>query len=406
MPYPTPIEWTDATWNPVGGCSIASPGCGPCYAQKLAGTRLKNHPLYAGTTSPAPKDGRPIFNGTMTAAPDDADVWTWPLRWRGVPEGELRVLGPGMPSTIFVGDMSDVFHENRKLEAIDRIMATIARAPQHIFQLLTKRPDVMVAYCASIMPCLKILGGDRTEEFAKAWFAISERTGKKQSGFVQVPPDNIWFGTSAERQPEFDARWPHLRRLAEMGFVVFISYEPAMGPLVLPADFLALGRRAQVIAGGCSGDRAWPAHPDWFRRVRDQCVAAGVAFFFKQWGEYAPFRVPGRRTPMVRVGKKAAGRLLEDNRGIAQIMRRCAVCGLVRHSFVDIDNNRARAEWTHFGVRIVGATIPSCWEEIASVPAVAPPPYLPPKPGPSPEYRRQRDLLRELSAALHAQALP
>lgn len=286
MGYPTPIEWTDATWNPVGGCSIASPGCGPCYAMKLAGTRLKNHPLYAGTTDVV--KGRPIFNGTMTAAPDDADVWTWPLRWRGVPEGEPRVLGLGMPSTIFVVDMGDVFHENRELEAIDRVMATIARAPQHIFQLLTKRPDIMVAYCASIMPRLKILGGNRTEEFVKAWFAIGEHIGKKQSGFVfvKVPPDNIWFGTSAERQQEFDARWPHLRRLAEMGFTVFISYEPAMGPLVLPPDFLALGRRAQVIAGGASGDRAWPAHPDWFRRVRDQCVEAGVAFFFKQWGEW------------------------------------------------------------------------------------------------------------------------
>lgn len=75
------IEWTDATWNPIGGCSIASPGCNNCYAQQLAGTRLKTHPLYAGTTTL--QKGRPLFNGHLTAAPFESPVWQWPLRWRG-----------------------------------------------------------------------------------------------------------------------------------------------------------------------------------------------------------------------------------------------------------------------------------------------------------------------------------
>ncbi|MGH6875927.1 MAG: DUF5131 family protein [Rhizomicrobium sp.] len=264
MGYPTNIEWTDATWNPVGGCSIASPGCGPCYAQQLAGTRLKSHPLYRGTTSPSPKDGRPIFNGTMTAAPEGADTWTWRFSWRGVPEGESRVLGAGMPSTIFVGDMSDVYHENHDKKFQNRIVGVIALArAKHIGQLLTKRPHIMVDHIL----------GDRLDDPTGTFGDLREC---------------LWLGTSAERQKEFDERWYHLRKLARLGFVVFISYEPAMGPLVLPPDFLALGDRAQVIAGGCSGDRAWPAHPDWFRSLRDQCGPAGVAFFFKQWGEWLP----------------------------------------------------------------------------------------------------------------------
>jgi protein gp37 len=296
MPYPTDIEWTDATWNPIGGCSIASPGCGPCYAQKLAGGRLRNHPLYRGTTSI--EKGRPIFNGTMTAAPDDADVWTWPLSWRGATNpAQPPKLGPGMPSLIFVADMSDLYHENRPRKYSDRIVS-VARRSKHILQLLTKRPHLMALHFEEI-------------------FANTARDVRA------LYRSTLWLGTSAERQKEFDERWPHLRRLAELGFVVFISYEPAMGPLALPRDFLALGDRAQLIAGGCSGERAWPAHPDWFRRVRDDCADAGVPFFFKQWGEWAPedqisVAVPigtatrlGFYSAMYRVGKKAAGALLD-----------------------------------------------------------------------------------------------
>lgn len=315
MAYPTPIEWTDATWNPVGGCSIKSPGCVPCWAQQLAGTRLKHHPLYAGTTSPSPKDGRPLFNGTMTAAPDDADVWTWPFRWRGAAEPKL---GPGMPSLIFVGDMSDVFHESRSAVTQRKTVVATA-ASRHVGQFLTKRPDVMAM---------------RIEDLRlHRWTGIASRDEHTRARF--------WFGTSAERQKEFDERWPHLRKLAALGFIVFISYEPAMGPLKLPDDFLALGDRAWVIAGGCSGAHAWPAHPAWFRAVRDQCAAAGVPFFFKQWGEWAPgmparsgepgefalfyedsrciyldesprhFARFGATAHMTRVGKQAAGHLLD-----------------------------------------------------------------------------------------------
>ncbi len=288
MGYPTPIEWTDATWNPIGGCSIKSPGCKPCYAMALAGTRLHKHPLYKGTT--LIEKGRPVFNGKMTAAPDDADVWTWPLRWRGAKQPKL---GKGKPSLIFVGDMSDLFHEKRPFRAIHKTVTTIG-ASEHIGQLLTKRSDVMAAY-------------------------FVDRASRATHDYIA----HYWLGTSAERQREFDQRWPHLRRLAELGFTIFISYEPAMGPLLLPADFLVLGRRAQVIAGGVSGRWPWAPHPKWFLDVRDQCAAAGVAFFFKQWGTWVSPEAAGTVIPlketdqftvgrphMIGVGKNRAGRLL------------------------------------------------------------------------------------------------
>jgi len=320
----TTIEWTDATWNPVGGCSVKSPGCKPCYAMQLAGTRLATHPLYAGTTTL--QGGRPVFNGTLTAAADDAETWSWPVRWRG---SKTPKLGPGKPSLIFVGDMSDLTHENRPRVVIDRAIAGIVYS-RHIGQLLTKRPDVLAGHLLEL-------------ERRGCWFDfVHPLLGKPnfapETTFDKAVLPRLWCGASAERQPEFDQRWPHLRRLAERGFTVFISYEPALGPLHLPDDFLALGKRAQVIAGGVSGRWPWAPHPDWFRHVRDQCTAAGVAFFFKQWGEWAPtngseeddvavFADGGTRSAswlwradenerrgveaMRRVGKAAAGALLD-----------------------------------------------------------------------------------------------
>jgi protein gp37 len=262
MPYPTPIEWTDATWNPVGGCSVKSPGCKPCYAMQLAGTRLHKHPLYAGTTTR--ENGRPVFNGTMTVAPDDHPVWTWPLSWRGAREPKL---GAGRPSLIFVGDMADLYHEKRDPAVIDRTVGTISQS-KHIGQLLTKRPAGM----------------------AKYFYRLRERRyrGDVDCAIRGDLRYHLWLGVSAERQREFDARWPHLRSLADMGFTVFVSYEPALGPLKLPKDFLALGMRAWLIAGGVSGRWPWAPDPDWFRSVRDQCAPADVPFFFKQWGKWRP----------------------------------------------------------------------------------------------------------------------
>lgn len=285
----TGIEWTDATWNPVGGCSIASPGCANCYAQSLAGGRLKSHPLYAGTTDTVKR--KHVFNGHLTVAPFDHPVWTWPLRWRGAKQPKL---GPGKPSMIFVGDMSDLFHEDRPDEIIDRVFAVAACSP-HILQFLTKRAERMREYVTA-----------RCEP-RKRW-----------------PLPNVHLGVSVERQQEADERIPHL--LATPAAVRFVSCEPLLGPIDLenidytvfmrsirpgsnaglhpldPAirydvlrghmkgpDDIGLPKLDQVIVGGESGRDARPMHPQWARSLRDQCQAAGTAFFFKQWGEWRPF---------------------------------------------------------------------------------------------------------------------
>ncbi len=381
MSGPSPIEWTDATWNPIGGCSIESPGCGPCYAQGLAGTRLRGHPLYAGTTTSTAK-GKPVFNGHLTARPFDHPDWRWPLTWRGARRPRL---GPGRPSLIFVGDMSDLFHPARPRGYAMRVWMTAYRVEgRHILQLLTKRPQVMLDF---VRRWTDVEPDDVGPSMARGSEAVRAAHTSGRAGLfadyldtMSAPPagaafptydwmegprwwpnrpGNVWLGFSAERQQEFDARWPAMRALAALGFTIFLSYEPAMGPLVLPDDFLALGPRAQAIAGGMSGREADVApHPDWFRVLRDQCREAGLPFFFKQWGSWgpgAPFEadlsarrvyrgevqtlvIPGSRTiklaiptrdddalgpalTLERHGKRVAGRRLDgvEHRGFPEV---------------------------------------------------------------------------------------
>ncbi|OGT54682.1 MAG: hypothetical protein A3E01_10040 [Gammaproteobacteria bacterium RIFCSPHIGHO2_12_FULL_63_22] len=270
----TGIEWTDATWNPIGGCEIHSPGCINCYAQGIAASgRLRDHPVYKGTTSPS-KAG-PVFNGTLTILPDDHAGWRWPLTWRGAKQ---PVLGHGKQSLIFVGDMSDLFHRDRGFTTIDRVVGTILLS-QHTGQLLTKRADIMADY---------FLYPERGELISGVMdlHAPAHWCRREIDDCGGLPNDRLWLGFSAERQKEFDERWTHMRKLAEVGWTVFVSIEPMLGHIVLPDDFLQLGRRAQVICGFESGSKARPGHPDWARLLRDQCATASVPFFWKQWGSW------------------------------------------------------------------------------------------------------------------------
>ena len=501
------IEWTDATWNPVTGCSVVSPGCTNCYAMGLAGTRLRNHPSRAGLTIDT-KAG-PIWNGEVRLN----EQWlTQPLKWK-------------RPRTIFVCAHGDLFHENVPDEWIDRVFAVMALAPQHTFQVLTKRAKRMREYCsdpatpfrvAKAMDAIKP-GEDAPEEIRAiagypGYFASSlgviytehrgprrpmkpdigeqghsrvqlhregagrygdrhlvhrliletfvgpspspEAQGRHRDGnarhnalhnltwgtqednwtdakrhgshrryskltadqadeikrrhaagetgeslarefeisatqvrniaagrqwnvepTIEWPLRNVWKGVSAEDQKRADERVPEL--LATPAAVRFVSAEPLLGPIDfarieripdrlddkgslkragirinaltghscesgLPYQSLWNGEGAPpttpppcldwIIVGGESGPSARPMHPDWPRAIRDQCAAAGVAFFFKQWGEWSALP-PGEgewptdaRTmirlckdgtkfkdgwPMQRVGKKFAGRLLD-----------------------------------------------------------------------------------------------
>lgn len=280
------IEWTDATWNPITGCSVVSPGCTNCYAMRLAGTRLKHHPSRAGLTTDT-KAG-PVWNGEVRFNENWAEQ---PLSWR-------------KPSNIFVCAHADLFHEGVPTPWIDRVFAVMALATHHQFQVLSKRSARMLAY--TIDP--------GTPE--RVWYAAGEIrntlhalafNGAAWGGATPWPLRNVWKGISAEDQPRFDERIADLRKTPAA--IRFVSFEPLLSRIGARG---ALNDIDWAIVGGENGPRA--THPDWVRELRDACDEAGTAFFFKQWGTHAwAERVEGDPSTLTayRAGKKLAGRMLD-----------------------------------------------------------------------------------------------
>ena len=218
-----PGWWWDRAWNPVAGCRPISPGCTNCYAAARAVNYTQYGNTGVGITALHPGvahtvNGRPVFTSKLTVARRGHEIWTWPLRWPGA---DLPKLGVNMPSLIFTGDMTDIFIEGRSPAIITRICATLAASP-HIGLLLTKRTALMANYFAALDP----------------------RTRARWQ-------PQMWLGFSAERQREFDVHWADMRTLAEAGWTIFVSIAPMIGPVILPDDFLALGR--WVIVSGEQG---------------------------------------------------------------------------------------------------------------------------------------------------------
>ena len=271
------IEWTDATWNPVRGCSRVSEGCRNCYAETVANR-------FCGPGSP--------YEGVVQVDADGKGLGKWNGQIKFV---ERRLLDPlhwKEPRRIFVNSMSDLFHENVTDEMLDRIFAVMALCPQHTFQILTKRPERMLEYCsisnrrAAITDAAEYLG-------LKAKY-VDGHLQADSDGMAHWPLANVWLGVSVENQKAADERIPLL--LQTRASVRFLSVEPMLNAVNLD-DFLysrpgidsgRLNRLHWVICGGESGPGARPMHPDWARSLRDQCVGAGVPFFFKQWGEWGP----------------------------------------------------------------------------------------------------------------------
>lgn len=301
MAGPSSIEWTEATWNPIVGCSIVSPGCTNCYAMKMAARieAMGSQPRYAGTTKKV--NGCAVWTGKLAEAPES--TLTEPLRRK-------------KPTTYFVNSMGDLFHEDCPDEWIDKVFAVMALAPRHTFQVLTKRASRMRQYVSGARDRLirkTSEGNDNVGIRTATAYHSSTRIGGEQPW----PLPNVWLGVSTERQKEADERIPDL--LATPAAVRFISAEPLLGPLdlmeVIPNPIIwspvhGMSRLLDwVIVGGESGADARPMHPDWARSLRDQCAAAGAAFFFKQWGSNIPDEARAGRYR--RVSKKAAGRLLD-----------------------------------------------------------------------------------------------
>lgn len=296
----THIEWTDATWNVVTGCAIVSPGCTNCYAMKLAGTRLRDHPSRKGLTIDS-KAG-PVWNGQVRF---NADWLTQPLRWT-------------KPRKIFVCAHGDLFHEGVTDDQLDQIFAVMALAPQHVFQVLTKRPERMRDYLS------KRTLTDWAEAVQPGSLPFSRADVKRAFGLTEkfsydpatpsLPLLNVWLGVSVEDQARASERIPVL--LETPAAVRWLSAEPLIGPVDLlnietipprvaylnalsgrrmtceaggPYEEIpALSQLDWVVVGGESGAGSRPMHPDWARDLRDQCADAGVAFLFKQWGDWTP----------------------------------------------------------------------------------------------------------------------
>ncbi len=290
------IEWTDATWNPLTGCRRVSPGCENCYAERLSAGRLASSPKYAGVAEM--RGGGPRWTGKIRTHPEVLDH---PLRWT-------------KPRMIFVNSMSDTFLAPPRFLA--KIFAVMALAPEHTFQVLTKRSEEMAAAL-------------RAPNF---WSSVyTEFLLRLDSESVSVPDGrefvekalegglpNVWIGVSIEDQ---ERMYPRLFDLLSVPAAVrFLSCEPLLGPLdfsdgpLSPESTMGPWTNLEVgvdwvIAGGESGPGARSMQPEWVRSLRDDCVEAGVPFFFKQWGEWAPSTsVRGYR---YRVGKKEAGRELD-----------------------------------------------------------------------------------------------
>lgn len=303
------IAWTDETWNPVRGCSRVSDGCRNCYAETMAARFCGAGQPYEGTINPETKR----WNGTVRLVPEKLTV---PLLW-------------SRPRMVFVNSMSDLFHEDVPDEFIDQVFAVMALAQQHTFEVLTKRPERMLEYFQNI-------GGTSRKD----WVAMQMCRIKCSSAIQQFdwPLNNVWLGVTVENQEAADERIPLL--LQTPAAVRWVSIEPLLGPVDLSYAFgtgkgscpmhlagvAPEGLRPKgehhlhwVVVGGESGTNARPLHPDWARSLRDQCYAAGVPFLFKQWGEFAPdpdlmranCKDWSAEACMVRVGKKAAGRLLD-----------------------------------------------------------------------------------------------
>ena len=275
------IEWTDATWNPVTGCDKVSTGCKNCYAEKYL-KRFHGDNGFAVT-----------LHENRLSKPDT---------WKN-------------PRIIFVCSLGDLFHEDVPFNFIDKIFSVIERNKRHTFIILTKRPENA-----------KVYYDDRG---------------------ISKPYLNVWFGISAENQETADIRVPVLLQIPAI--VRFVSAEPLLGYInlskikigdisyidalkgfgygeMVPGHSIFYHRISWVIVGGESGNKARPMHPDWAISLRNQCDSAGIPFFFKQWGEWAPAHSlqcnfpefkgktwyvfdPG--TSVCKIGKKKAGNKLD-----------------------------------------------------------------------------------------------
>lgn len=327
------IEWTDCTWNLASGCTKVSPACHVCYIDRTPPFRIAGRRF----------DGEGV--GASTDLILHPERLHWPLRWR-------------RPRLVFVNSLSDVFHEQIEDSYLVEMFAVMALAPRHTFQVLTKRHGRMRSLLGSdafrdavATEVDRLATMEKSPVEPRVRDAVRSRVAKWLDPLPggRWPLPNVWLGVTVEDQKWADIRIPALLRTPAA--VRFLSCEPLLGPVSLhrylpngygegalhnpthsPLPQHALPTLDWVITGGESGPKARPTNPEWVRTLRDQCTASGIAYFHKQWGEWAPdghftghLNALGRdqhafegstdprftHTVVRRVGKKAAGRLLD-----------------------------------------------------------------------------------------------
>lgn len=225
----TAIEWTDATWNPVAGCSIVSAGCSNCYAMSMA-KRLEAMGVKKYENLTRKSGGRTIWNGNIR---EDISSLSKPYEWK-------------KPRKIFVNSMSDLFHDAVSISFIKSVWEVMAATPHHNYQILTKRPERMASILRS---------------------------------HIDVILPNVWLGTSVER---FDVA-DRIDRLRDTPAAIrFVSFEPLIGP-VGSVDLTGID---WAIVGGESGSNSRPTDERWIDQIYEQCVKHDTSFFFKQWGSW------------------------------------------------------------------------------------------------------------------------
>ncbi|HUB88615.1 MAG TPA: phage Gp37/Gp68 family protein [Dyella sp.] len=352
------IEWTDATWNPLRGCSRVSEGCRHCYAEKVAMRFSGPGKAYEGLIHRSTG----AWSGKVRLMPEKLrEPWDWVKSKR-----------------IFVNSMSDLFHESVPFEFIAAVLWIMSVTTRHTYQVLTKRPARMLEFFQWVKDYdegffeddrISDVGREQPGVVDLEWEPSNGRRGGYDNCGPAFPYENVWLGVSVEDQKAVDERIPLLLQCPAA--VRWLSCEPLLGPIDLtrvqaiphnaPWNALSPNGCSQhapgyclggcewrwlpidwVVAGGESGPGARPMHPDWARSLRDQCASAGVPFFFKQWGEWAPAddinaygharhgyweddpsdggvrrhdwkdnQFPSLCTESFRVGKRAAGRLLD-----------------------------------------------------------------------------------------------